>query len=132
MLALRIIRSQAGASGIPALLAAQRAAVPLRPGRVANSQARRVGTVLGRDPKDDMGGPGGQEIYPASWGIQKHYRIVTALGVATACAVMTFAKLLEWNKDPDSVYVLLHDSTKGELGDVLNLRVKRPEMANLK
>ncbi|KAK3395113.1 hypothetical protein B0H63DRAFT_518183 [Podospora didyma] len=121
MLYSKLMRAGITSTRLPAFWAAKTTTRTSRP-LVATQQSRRVGTILGRDPKEDMGGPGGQEALPMSNGIRRHFAIVTAAGVATACAVMYIAKLMEWNADPEAVYVLVHDNSKGELADVFQMK----------
>ncbi|KAK1753874.1 hypothetical protein QBC47DRAFT_361874 [Echria macrotheca] len=81
------------------------------------------------DPREDLGGPGGQELYPVSMALHKRFASITAAWVVAACGVMYLAKRIEWApRDPDVVHVLIHDNTKGELDDVKRIPVRvRPE-----
>src|SRR5437016_1114179 len=79
------------------------------------------------DPREDLGGPGGQELYPVSMALHKYaynfqshptphcrrcemfsntqkrrYAAITAAWVMAACGVMYLAKRIEWApRDPD-------------------------------
>jgi hypothetical protein len=46
----------------------------------------------------------------------------TMIGVLAACTIMVAAKVARINSDPNAGYVLVHDSTKGELDDVKFLK----------
>lgn len=48
----------------------------------------------------------------------RQFMLNTVYGVVGACTIMMVAKLARWNSDPNATYVLVHDSTKGELDDV--------------
>ncbi|KAK4205560.1 hypothetical protein QBC40DRAFT_336189 [Triangularia verruculosa] len=74
--------------------------------------------VPGHDQANDMGGPGGQESYPASSPYRRKIEYETFYGVLLAIALMGIAKLVKDNYDPKMNYVLVHDNTKGELDDV--------------
>lgn len=73
-----------------------------------------------------MGGPGGQELYPASTPLRKKFEHETIYGVLLACTAMAIAKFAQWNYDPNKKYVLVHDNTKGELDDVKFIPVTVP------
>lgn len=73
---------------------------------------------------NDLGGPGGQELYPASAPLRRRYATTTAVGVMAACVAMAMAKLMQVTSRPDTVYVLVHDDTKGELDDVRRVPVR--------
>ncbi|KAK0669850.1 hypothetical protein QBC41DRAFT_364458 [Cercophora samala] len=72
----------------------------------------------GHDQANDMGGPGGQESFPASMPYRRRIEYETFYGVLLAIALMCIAKLVQQNYDPKMNYVLVHDNTKGELDDV--------------
>ncbi|KAK4642757.1 hypothetical protein QC761_400420 [Podospora bellae-mahoneyi] len=72
----------------------------------------------GHDRANDMGGPGGQESFPASMPYRRRIEYETFYGVLLAIALMCIAKLVQQNYDPKMNYVLVHDNTKGELDDV--------------
>ncbi|KAK0616177.1 hypothetical protein B0T14DRAFT_588033 [Immersiella caudata] len=80
------------------------------------------------DPKNDLGGPGGQELYPASMAIQKKYASITAAGVMVSGAVMYLAQKMTWGPgyDADVRHVLVRDMSKGEIDDVKMIPVKVP------
>jgi hypothetical protein len=46
----------------------------------------------------------------------------TIYGILAASSVMVAAKVARWNRDPNAAYVLVHDSSKGELDDVKYIR----------
>lgn len=77
-----------------------------------------------QNPSNDLGGPGGQELYPASSPLRRRYATTTAVGVVAACVAMAMAKLMQVTTRPDTVYVLVHDDTKGELDDVRRVPVR--------
>ncbi|KAK3386294.1 hypothetical protein B0T20DRAFT_140304 [Sordaria brevicollis] len=86
----------------------------------------------GQDVEDDCGGPSGQEVYPYASAIHRKYATRTAFGVAATCAVLYTSKMLErtgFYNQPGDRYVLTHDNTKGELGDVMRLRVRNGAVA---
>ncbi|KAL2016199.1 hypothetical protein VTK56DRAFT_4088 [Thermocarpiscus australiensis] len=93
-------------------------------------QRRNVAELPGKTNPDNLGGPGGQEIFPASRALRKQFRKNTLYGVLLACTVMAVAKMARWNSDPNAAYVLVHDSAKGELDDVKY--IKAPELAKEK
>ncbi|KAK0644656.1 hypothetical protein B0T16DRAFT_332277 [Cercophora newfieldiana] len=77
------------------------------------------------DPANDLGGPGGQEMYPASMGVHRRYASQTALGVMVSGAIMYIAKRLQWGvTDPNIVHVLVRDMSKGEIDDVKMIPVR--------
>ncbi|CCC05331.1 hypothetical protein SMACR_08646 [Sordaria macrospora] len=81
----------------------------------------------GQDAEDDFGGPSGQEVYPYASAVHRKYATRTAVGVAATCAVLYSSKMMErkgFYHQPGDRYVLTHDNTKGELGDVMRLRVR--------
>jgi len=103
-----------------ALLPAARMAASVHPyptNRFGSIQTRSVAAVPGKNP-DNMGGPGGQEHFPESAALRRMYTITTMLGVIAACSVLVAAKVARINTDPNTKYVLVHDSSKGELDDV--------------
>ncbi|KAL2133661.1 hypothetical protein VTI74DRAFT_1939 [Chaetomium olivicolor] len=76
-----------------------------------------------------MGGPGGQEHYPESGALRsrassRRYAMTTMYGVLAACSIMVAAKVARINTDPSAGYVLVHDSSKGELDDVKYIKAK--------
>ncbi|EAA28909.2 hypothetical protein GE21DRAFT_9641 [Neurospora crassa] len=84
-----------------------------------------------REAEDDFGGPGGQELYPWASAVHRKYATRTAVGVAATCAVLYTSKMLErkgFFNQPGDRYVLTHDNTKGELGDVMMLRVRNGQV----
>ncbi|KAH6842178.1 hypothetical protein B0I37DRAFT_381324 [Chaetomium sp. MPI-CAGE-AT-0009] len=84
------------------------------------SQVRNISSVPGKGP-EDMGGPGGQEHFPESTGLRRRYAITTMYGVLAACLALVAARLARVNSNAG--YVLVHDSSKGELDDVKYLKV---------
>jgi hypothetical protein len=52
----------------------------------------------------------------------RRYAMNTMIGVLAACSIMVAAKVARTNSDPNAGYVLVHDSTKGELDDVKFLK----------
>ncbi|KAK5654750.1 hypothetical protein OQA88_7075 [Cercophora sp. LCS_1] len=108
------------------LLATTRTTV--RPPRLTRSMGRVPGGAeennLNENPADDLGGPGGQELYPISRTLHKRYASITAAGVMLSGAIMYIAKRLQWTTDPNVKYVLVHDSSKGELDDVMRVPVR--------
>ncbi|KAK3991424.1 hypothetical protein QBC44DRAFT_379671 [Cladorrhinum sp. PSN332] len=72
---------------------------------------------------NDMGGPGGQELYPASMGLRRKFEYETLAGVLLALSVMGIAKFAQMNYDKDAEYLLVHDNSKGELDDVKYIKV---------
>jgi hypothetical protein len=118
-------------------------------------QQKRNASFSGKPDPEDMGGPAGQESFPASSGKRRYVELVscprwhgslwgfgdaddvcgmnsrriekiTLYGVLGACSIMLIAKLAQRNSDPNANYVLVHDSTKGELDDVKY--IKAPEV----
>ncbi|KAG7286858.1 hypothetical protein NEMBOFW57_009176 [Staphylotrichum longicolle] len=85
--------------------------------RATSIQTRSVVDVPSKDP-DNMGGPGGQEHYPESAGLRRRYAMNTMYGVMAVCSILLAAKFARTTKDPNANYVLVHDSSKGELDDV--------------
>lgn len=79
------------------------------------------------DPANDLGGPGGQELYPISMQVHKTYATITAIGVVASLAGMLAAKRLQRGGDPNFVSVLVHDDSKGLLGDTWWVPVKLQE-----
>lgn len=53
----------------------------------------------------------------------RRYASITVAGVMLSCAIMYIAKRMQWAHDPNVKYVLVHDSSKGELGDVMRVPV---------
>ncbi|KAK1779550.1 hypothetical protein QBC45DRAFT_410911 [Copromyces sp. CBS 386.78] len=85
----------------------------------------------GQNVEDDCGGPCGQEVYPFANAVHRKYATRTAVGVAATCAVLYSSKMLErkgFYNQPGDRYVLTHDNTKGELGDVMRLRVRNGQV----
>ncbi|KXX74777.1 hypothetical protein MMYC01_208315 [Madurella mycetomatis] len=128
-----MLSSKVARHRIVALLSAERPATPklacrsLRhPMHHKFQQSRGVAELPGKTNPDNMGGPGGQESFPASSALRKRFEMNTFYGVLCACTVMMIAKLARWNSDPSATYILVHDSTKGELDDVKY--IKLPEM----
>ncbi|KAK4442489.1 hypothetical protein QBC34DRAFT_418587 [Podospora aff. communis PSN243] len=78
------------------------------------------------DPANDLGGPGGQELYPPSMAFQKRYASITAAGVMISGAIMYLAKKMTWGPgyDPDVRHVLVRDMSKGEIDDVKMIPVR--------
>ncbi|KAK4109160.1 hypothetical protein N656DRAFT_801270 [Canariomyces notabilis] len=89
-------------------------------------QQKRNASFSGKPDPEDMGGPAGQESFPASSGKRRRIEKITLYGVLGACSIMLIAKLAQRNSDPNANYVLVHDSTKGELDDVKY--IKAPEV----
>ncbi|KAK3316831.1 hypothetical protein B0H66DRAFT_626368 [Apodospora peruviana] len=75
-------------------------------------------------PANDLGGPGGQELYPYSSRLHRRYRTETVVGIMASLAAMFIAKRTQWVRDPNIVNVLVHDSSKGELDDVKMIPVR--------
>lgn len=48
----------------------------------------------------------------------RRYAMKTMYGVMAACSILFAAKFAKATKDPNANYVLVHDSSKGELDDV--------------
>ncbi|KAK4222794.1 hypothetical protein QBC38DRAFT_447957 [Podospora fimiseda] len=83
-----------------------------------------AGWMPGHDGNaNDMGGPGGQELYPASKGLRKKFEYETLAGVMLALSIMGIAKFAQTNYDKDAEYLLVHDNTRGELDDVKYIKV---------
>lgn len=62
---------------------------------------------------------------------KRKYATRTAAGVAATCAVLYTSKMMErkgFYHQPGDQYVLTHDNTKGELGDVMRLRVRNGQV----
>ncbi|AEO59478.1 hypothetical protein MYCTH_94523 [Thermothelomyces thermophilus ATCC 42464] len=68
--------------------------------------------------KDDMGGPGGQEHFPESTALRRKFRMTTMYGVLAACVILAGTRMVRRYANPTAGYVLVHDSSKGELDDV--------------
>ncbi|KAK4151663.1 hypothetical protein C8A00DRAFT_16981 [Chaetomidium leptoderma] len=82
-------------------------------------QTRNVAAVPGKGP-NNMGGPGGQEHFPESAALRRRYAMTTMYGVLAACSILVAARVARFQSaaDANAGYVLVHDSTKGELDDV--------------
>ncbi|KAL2149094.1 hypothetical protein VTH82DRAFT_1780 [Thermothelomyces myriococcoides] len=65
-----------------------------------------------------MGGPDGQEHFPASAALRRKFTMTTMYGVLAACAILAGTRMIRRYANPTSGYVLVHDSSKGELDDV--------------
>ncbi|KAK4133838.1 hypothetical protein BT67DRAFT_442338 [Trichocladium antarcticum] len=65
-----------------------------------------------------MGGPGGQVSLPASAALRHKFAMNAVYGFLAVSSVMIGAKIARWNGNPNANYVLVHDSSKGELDDV--------------
>lgn len=52
----------------------------------------------------------------------RQFAVNTMYGVLAACSVMMVAKVARWNTDPGANYVLVRDSSKGELDNVKYIR----------
>jgi len=70
-----------------------------------------------------MGGPGGQEHFPESTALRRRYAMNTMYGVLAACSILIATKVAKLNPEPNANYVLVHDSSKGELDDVKYIKV---------
>ncbi|KAL2167474.1 hypothetical protein VTG60DRAFT_1225 [Thermothelomyces hinnuleus] len=81
------------------------------------TQARNWSSFPGKD-KDDMGGPGGQEHFPESTAFRRKFRMNTMYGVLAACVILAGTRMVRRYANPTAGYVLVHDSSKGELDDV--------------
>jgi len=103
---------------------------PRQPVQMTKTQKKNIHnkTPSGQHAEDDFGGPSGQEVYPYASAIHRmKYATRTAVGVAATCAVLYTSKMLErtgFYNQPGDQYVLTHDNTKGELGDVMRLRIR--------
>ncbi|KAL2173008.1 uncharacterized protein P884DRAFT_213231 [Thermothelomyces heterothallicus CBS 202.75] len=86
-------------------------------GRPKFTQARNWSSFSGKN-KDDMGGPGGQEHFPESTALRRRFRITTMYGVLAACVILAGTRIVRRYANPTAGYVLVHDSSKGELDDV--------------
>ncbi len=49
--------------------------------------------------------------------------MTTMYGVLAACSILIAAKVAKLNTEPKASYVLVHDSSKGELDDVKYIKV---------
>ena len=49
--------------------------------------------------------------------------MTTMYGVLAACSILIATKVAKLNPDPKANYVLVHDSSKGELDDVKYIKV---------
>ncbi|KAH6617657.1 hypothetical protein F5144DRAFT_587045 [Chaetomium tenue] len=83
-------------------------------------QVYNISSLPGKNP-DDMGGPGGQEHYPESAPLRRRYTITTMYGVFAACLALVAVRAARLNSNAG--YVLVHDSSKGELDDVKYVKV---------
>ncbi|KAK3896902.1 hypothetical protein C8A05DRAFT_48262 [Staphylotrichum tortipilum] len=84
---------------------------------LATCPRRGVASVPVKD-RDNMGGPGGQEHFPESSGLRRRYAMTTMCGVLAACSMLLGTRMAKMSADPNAHYVLVHDSSKGELDDV--------------
>lgn len=56
--------------------------------------------------------------------------MTTMIGVLAASSILMAGKMARLSKDPSASYVLVHDSSKGELDDVKY--IKKSDLPNLK
>ncbi|KAK4096970.1 hypothetical protein N658DRAFT_457853 [Parathielavia hyrcaniae] len=85
---------------------------------VVNAPNKDKPDVLSAKKHDDMGGPAGQETIIDSKPLRMRYAMITTLCVLAAGSVMAYAKGSRASSGPKAGYMLVHDSSKGELDDV--------------
>ncbi|KAK4120125.1 hypothetical protein N657DRAFT_169170 [Parathielavia appendiculata] len=85
---------------------------------VVNAPNKDKPHVLAAKQHDDMGGPAGQETLIDSKPLRRRYAMITGLCVLAAGSAMLYAKSSRSSSDAKAGYVLVHDSSKGELDDV--------------